>query len=84
MIALLLMNRSEVFEYVGWHKRPLDQKRLHNRSRLRHFRWLMGHTHCFLMNLVVHTTEASLELEFLHEPIFDATFVIFDVLGVQT
>ena len=75
MIHLWLLNGSEAVGHFGW----LDNSRLRIRSRSRHFRWLMVHIHCCLVNLVVRQCKVFLEVKFLQEPIFVANIVIFDV-----
>ena len=76
MIVLWLMNLSVSICYVGW----LDQWRLHNRSRSRHFRWLMEHVHCCLVNLAVRQCTIVAQFEVLREPIIGSNFAIFRVL----
>ena len=61
MIVLWLMNLFGTIGHVG----QLDQSRLHNRSRPRHF-WVMEHNHCCLKNLATHRTKVFAQFETLH------------------
>ena len=63
--------------WLRWLARPI---KAHDRSRPRHFRWMMVALEDWLVNLVVRRTKVFPKSEDLHEPFSGSNFVIFDVL----
>ena len=91
MVVLCLMNLFGRRGYAG----RLDEWWLHNRSRPRHFRWMMVPLECCLANLAVHTGRVLAPSDVLHEPTFGCNLqpsvcsshifevVFFDATGFQ-
>ena len=73
--VLWLMNR---FGTTG-HADRLNQWGIHNRHHAHHFRSLMGHENCLLLNLVVRKSKVFVQFVVLHEPIFGSNFATFDL-----